>query len=557
VHRTDPAREDPSPLRAEPSARPAQAAPSPTAAEIAAAARVLGAVVEDRSLLASVDAETRSALQRCAGELARPDLKARKRLQKTILRNTQRARKEGDEALRRSSGIRRLREEPIFLTPLPPMPARGTDASGWWPVLPGSVEEEARETAAEAEPAEAGPELHAPRRCYVCKREYRRLHRFYDQLCPTCGDENELRRTATADLRGRVALVTGARVKIGYQAAILLLRAGCTVVACTRFPRDAAARYAREPDFEAWRDRLLIHGVDLRHTPSVEHLCHWLDRTLPRLDFQIHNACQTVRRPPGFYGHLIDDEHRPASALPAAVQQLLRSDEALRAEHDGRASAAGLTRSALLSQASSAADLLLTGAGPSALEIFPKGVLDQDLQQVDLREHNSWRLPLHEVPTVELLEVLLVNATAPFVMTARLKPLMVRSATPPPQTATSHDAARHVVLVSAMEGQFYRTLKTDRHPHTNMAKAALNMLVRTSAPDLLKDRIYMNAVDTGWVTDEDPAHIAARKAEEHAFSPPLDIVDGAARIVAPIIEGFQTGDHRAGHFYKDYRPAPW
>jgi NAD(P)-dependent dehydrogenase (short-subunit alcohol dehydrogenase family)/predicted RNA-binding Zn-ribbon protein involved in translation (DUF1610 family) len=542
-----------SPPASDPSA-PSPGRTPPSAAEIEAAARVLAAVVEDRSLLAAVDAAPRAALQRHAGEIARPDLKARKRLQKTMLRNSQLARKEGDEALRRSSGIRRLREEPVYRPPLPPMPARGTDASGWWPVLPGSVEEEA---AAAAEATTAGPELHATRRCYVCKREYRRVHRFYDQLCPTCGDENVLRREATADLRGRVALVTGARVKIGFHAALLLLRAGCTVVACTRFPRDAAARYAREPDFETWSGRLLVHGVDLRHTPSVEHLCHWLDGTLPRLDFQIHNACQTVRRPPGFYGHLIDDEHRPVSALPPGVQVLLRSDEALRAEHAGRRSAAGLTSSALLSQASSAADLLLTGAGAEAPEIFPKGALDQDLQQVDLRAHNSWRLPLHEVPTLELLEVLLVNATAPFVMTARLKPLMLRSATPPPGTATSADPARHVVLVSAMEGQFYRALKTDRHPHTNMAKAALNMLVRTSAPDLLKDGIFLNAVDTGWVTDEDPAHIAARKAEEHAFSPPLDVVDGAARIVAPVFEGFRTGQHQAGHFYKDYRPAPW
>jgi NAD(P)-dependent dehydrogenase (short-subunit alcohol dehydrogenase family) len=393
--------------------------------------------------------------------------------------------------------------------------------------------------------------------CYVCKQKYRRLHHFYDQLCPSCGDENERRRSATADLRGRVALVTGARVKIGFQGALLLLRAGCTVVACTRFPHDAAARYAREPDFEAWRDRLVIHGVDLRHTPSVEHLCHWLDRTLPRLDFQVHNACQTVRRPPGFYGHLIEDEQRPAGELPRDVQHLLRSDEALRKVHAGHLGAAGLTRAALLSQAASDADLLLPGAGPQALDLFPKGILDQDLQQVDLRGVNSWRLALHEVPTVELLEVLLVNATAPFVMAARLKPLMLRSATPPPGTATSGDGARHLVMVSAMEGQFYRSLKTDRHPHTNMAKAALNMLVRTSAPDLLEDGIHLNAVDTGWVTDEDPAHIAERKAEEHAFSPPLDIIDGAARIVAPIFEGFQTGRHQCGHFYKDYRPAPW
>jgi NAD(P)-dependent dehydrogenase (short-subunit alcohol dehydrogenase family) len=535
---------------AAPAAPSAPAEPGPSAADIEAAARVLGAVAVDRALLATVDAATRNALQRFAGEIARPDLKARKQLQKTLLRNAHLARKQGDEALRRSSGIRRLRDEPVFRTPFPLMPARGTDASGWWPVMPGSPPETA------AAPEDGG-EFHAARSCYVCKREYRRVHRFYDQLCPACGDENQLRRVATADLRGRVALVTGARVKIGYQAAIFLLRAGCTVVACTRFPRDAAARYAREPDFQAWGDRLLIHGLDLRHTPSVEHLCHWLDGTLPRLDFQIQNACQTVRRPPGFYAHLVEGERQPVDALPAAVQRLLRSDQALRDEHGGRRSAAGLTGSALLSQASSAADLLLSGAGPDALEIFPRGILDQDLQQVDLRVQNSWRLPLHEVPTLELLEVLLVNATAPFVMTARLKPLMLRSATPPPGTATSADGARHVVLVSAMEGQFYRALKTDRHPHTNMAKAALNMLVRTSAPDLQKDGIFLNAVDTGWVTDEDPAHLAARKVEEHAFSPPLDVVDGAARIVAPVFEGFRTGLHQAGNFYKDYRPAPW
>jgi NAD(P)-dependent dehydrogenase (short-subunit alcohol dehydrogenase family) len=403
--------------------------------------------------------------------------------------------------------------------------------------------------------AQGDPELSEPRKCYVCKAPYRQLHPFYDQMCPACGDENFARRTATVDLRGRVALVTGARVKIGYQAAILLLRAGCHVVALTRFPRDAAARYAREPDFASWSDRLTIHGIDLRHTPSVELLCQRLDATLPRLDFQVHNACQTVRRPPGFYAHLVEGEERPLGELPEAQQGLLRDYEALKAELTRSRGAAGVASPALLTQAGSAADLVLPGA--SGLELFPRGVLDQDLQQVDLRTHNSWRLPLHEVPTLELLEVLLVNATAPFVMTARLKPLMLRARAAPIGTATSGDPSRHVVLVSAMEGQFYREHKTDKHPHTNMAKAALNMIVRTSAPDYARDSIFLNAVDTGWVTDEDPAHLAERKVEEHAFSPPLDIVDGAARIVAPIFDGFRSGKHEAGHFYKDYRPTPW
>jgi len=521
------------------------AAPPVSASDVARAVELLARVAADRAALAQVDAGTRAALQRLAGEVARPGEEQRRKLRKALLRRERDARKLRDQALRRSTGIRRLREAPIFAPPAPSLP--GTSSPPPQDGVPAPPRD--------ARGSGPGPELDEPRKCYVCKAPYRRVHPFYDQLCPGCGDENQARRTATADLRGRVALVTGARVKIGYQAALLLLRAGCTVLACTRFPRDAAARYAREPDFDAWKDRLSIYGIDLRHTPSVELLCHRLDATLPRLDLQIHNACQTVRRPPGFYAHLVERESGTWSSVSPEQQRLLAPYEELRTSAaDGRG-AAGLKRPAMLSQARSDGDLLLPGT--SELELFPRGVLDQDLQQVDLRTHNSWRLALHEVPTLELLEVLLVNATAPFVMTARLKPLMLRIRPAPPGTATSGDPAKHVVLVSAMEGQFYRAHKTDRHPHTNMAKAALNMIVRTSAADYARDRIHLNAVDTGWVTDEDPVHLAARKAEEHAFSPPLDVVDGAARVVAPILDGFRTGAHPVGVFFKDYRPTAW
>ena len=160
---------------------------------------------------------------------------------------------------------------------------------------------------------------------------------------------------------------------------------------------------------------------------------------------------------------------------------------------------------------------------------------------------NSWRLRLHQVSSVELLEVHLVNVVAPYVLNARLKPLMLAVPTPD----------KHIVNVSAMEGQFYRTFKSDRHPHTNMAKAALNMMTRTSAADYVADGIHMNSVDTGWVTDEDPMLHARRKREVHRFHPPLDIVDGAARVVDPILSGINTGEHVWGQFLKDYRPADW
>lgn len=511
---------------------------SSNAAKLADCVETLKYFVEDRNRLADLSEDERRELLEAAGRLAVASPEDRKRLRRTMRKKDKKTRREHDRVILDSTGMREAQSRPVYV---PPPKLFLPEAEG--PSLLGEP------VGGEAARPSAAPPLLRAKKCYVCKVEFREVHFFYDQMCAACADFNYAKRHQTADLKGRVVLITGSRVKIGYQAALMLLRAGARVIVTTRFPSDAAVRYASEPDFASFAERLAIYGLDLRHTPSVEYFANYLCEHESRLDFILHNACQTVRRPPGYYGHLMAGERDVTRVLPAESAGLLAAHQSLLAERGeahrkAGAHLPGFVQSAELSQLPlTQEDHLLTGQ----VEVFPEGRLDQDLQQVDLRAKNSWRLTLAEVPTVELLEVQLVNAIAPFVLSARLKPLMTR--------VPSKD--KHIVNVSAMEGQFYRGHKTDKHPHTNMAKAALNMLTRTSAMDYIQDGIHMNSVDTGWITDEDPAHITERKADEHGFRPPLDIVDGAARICDPIFAGLNSGDHKWGGFFKDYKPVPW
>jgi NAD(P)-dependent dehydrogenase (short-subunit alcohol dehydrogenase family) len=507
---------------------------------------VLQEVVAAPELLNELDAEDKATFFNAAGDVFCPDPDIRRRRAKLLQQQRRSERAQRDDETLAETGIRTLRNKPVFTTPDVFAPTKF------------------EQTTVADDPSNAPfRETVEAQHCYICKTLYREIHHFYDQLCPDCAETNFAKRGELADMAGMVVLLTGGRVKIGYQAGIKLLRCGAELIVATRFPRDAALRYAAESDFADWGDRLEVFGLDLRHTPSVEAFSSHILNTRVRLDAIVNNACQTVRRPPGFYEHMMEIETAALTSVPNEVRQLVGSYEVLRGgsgeieagttstSASGSAvdrveiepnNIAGLRRAAELSQA-----VLLPEDAPSADTLFPEGQLDQDLQQIDLRGRNSWRLQLHEVSSVELIETQLVNAVAPFVLNARLKPLME-------VTPGGH---KHIVNVSAVEGQFYRPRKTTKHPHTNMAKAALNMMTRTSATDYHHSGINMNSVDTGWVSDEDPAAIAEAKTAEHRFHPPLDIVDGAARIVDPVIDGLKTGTHVWGQFLKDYTPTDW
>ncbi|WP_246056503.1 SDR family NAD(P)-dependent oxidoreductase [Nocardioides eburneiflavus] len=401
-------------------------------------------------------------------------------------------------------------------------------------------------------------ELITARGCYICKQDFTLVDAFYHWLCPSCAAMSHTKRDQRTDLTGKRALLTGGRAKIGMYIALRLLRDGAHTTITTRFPKDAVRRFSAMPDSDDWLHRLKVVGIDLRDPTQVVSLADDVAAAGP-LDILINNACQTVRRTPGAYAPLVEAESLPlpddsvpelvtfdriSEAHPAAIAGALR-DTAV-AHHEGESAehamavhnAATLTALALKAGHASL-DAHLAGTAVDAGGLLP-----------DVQTNNSWTQTVGEVDPLELLEVQLCNSIAPFLLVSRLRPALAAAAA----AATSGRA--YVVNVSAMEGQFSRRYKGPGHPHTNMAKAALNMMTRTSSGEMFEtDSILMTAVDTGWITDERPHHEKLRIAAE-GWHAPLDLVDGAARVYDPIVLG-ESGTDLFGCFVKDYQPSPW
>ena len=405
---------------------------------------------------------------------------------------------------------------------------------------PGRIDDETRglPLASSVNGATAGTLLRA-RSCYVCKIRYVDVDAFHHQLCPACAGINHARRNARTDLTGRRALLTGGRAKIGMYIALRLLRDGAHTTITTRFPNDAARRFTAMPDSADWLHRLRIVGIDLRNPAQVVALADSVASAGP-LDILINNAAQTVRRSAGAYAPLVAAESAPLPAGPfpdlVTFGPSVAGDASVLA--DGEASHWTPTPHAVTA-------LALTAGSASAERIAANRAIDAGGLVPDLHAVNSWVQRVNEVDPIELLEVQLCNMTAPFILVSRLRAAI----------AASTARRKYVVNVSAMEGQFTRGYKGPGHPHTNMAKAALNMLTRTSAKELLTDGILMTSVDTGWITDERP-HPTRMRLADAGFHAPLDLVDGAARVYDPIVRG-EAGEDLYGCFLKDYERSHW
>ncbi|MEO6116593.1 MAG: SDR family NAD(P)-dependent oxidoreductase [Pseudolysinimonas sp.] len=392
--------------------------------------------------------------------------------------------------------------------------------------------------------------LRKPRACYICKKDYTQVDAFYHQLCPDCAAMSHAKRDARTDLTGKRALLTGGRAKIGMYIALRLLRDGAHTTITTRFPRDAVRRFVSQPDSADWIHRLRVVGIDLRDPAQVIALAESVSEAGP-LDILINNATQTVRRSPGAYQPLVDAELAPLpdGPLPELVTFGHTNDAHPLALERSVAAHPILAAAAPLAEKLAADELTEQALAPgsSSLERLAAGTaIDAGGLLPDLHDENSWTQHVQQVDPLEMLEVQLANTTAPFILISRLRPAM----------AASPARRKYIVNVSAMEGVFGRGYKGPGHPHTNMAKAAVNMLTRTSAREMFEtDGILMTSVDTGWITDERPHPTKVRLAEE-GFHAPLDLVDGAARVYDPVVRG-EAGEDLFGVFLKDYAPSNW
>ena len=399
--------------------------------------------------------------------------------------------------------------------------------------------------------------------CYICKNKFspENIHKFYGNLCTKCGEHNYSYRTLKLDLSGRIAIVTGGRVKIGYYISTKLLSYGCKVIITTRFPKDSLFKYQKDPDYEKWKNNLIIYPIDFRIFESTIKFINYIKENFTHIDILINNAAQTLRRSSSYYKYL----------LPIELKEVDEESSKKIIKEDYRANQNSNLK--ILDNKQESLNSLISYEKQKSLdfqEILPLSVITSQIKIMEEKFQptvtmmgsddqpydftggkNSWNFEFDEIPFQEFTEVQIINAWTPYYLCAKLKPLMEKSPFPD----------KYIVNVTAAEGIFNHYKRTT-HVHTNMAKAALNMFTRTCGKYLKNIGIYMTCVDTGWVSYMDEMNKLVDENEKENFgneftNVPLDELDGAMRVLHPIIEGIQNKNYLYGILLKDYAKSVW
>ncbi len=334
--------------------------------------------------------------------------------------------------------------------------------------------------------------------CLICRQ--RNMEEY--GICPACQAMNDKMRQITCDLSGKFAVVTGGRIKIGYATALRLLRMGASVIIVTRYPKCALDAYQHESDFKDFKNRLFIIGFDLMRVDRIQELIAQIATICQgKLDILVNNAAQTVKKSNDYYAQLNMQENALSLPYNNQLMQLITQDA-------------------------------------MKFSLIPEGQL---IDYSETPDHNSWVCKPEEITAQELLEVQLINVTAPFLLTNGLRHCL----------AYDHAVRKFVINVSSVEGRFNTKQKLARHVHTNMAKASLNMMTHSISTDFVRDEIYVYSCDPGWVSNQFPAAYAISKD----FKPYLTFDDGAARVLYPIMMHMHSTEKIKdyGMFYKDYQ----
>lgn len=399
--------------------------------------------------------------------------------------------------------------------------------------------------------------LRTSRRCYICRHLLlpSDAHHLYASLCRPCGTFNlsasELSVPSHLNLFGKTVLVTGGRINLGFHTARRLLRCGANVIVSSRYPRDAELRFSRQHDFDEWSPRLRVVGADFRTAKDAFQLVTTVKRLLQewtnsKLDILINNAAQTL-----------------TDSIKSEVKAITREEDLREEVGKNSISSRRVLDSNHPYEPKVRGGMLASWAGlegPMTKLEIDNGVSNPDANssaesKINAKQKglsgsaeetmgkSSWVQTANEIPYEDIISAFSVNSFVPLILCRELLPLMGNEMS---IGTTTVRPLGYIINVSSREGIFEDGKgKREYHVHTNMSKAAINMITETEAGAAWKRRVAMNSVD--------PGYMSAAPEFQSEGGCPIGFEDGAARIMWPIAIGEQKdGMIIRGRFLKHF-----